>query len=172
MDYSKKYEQLLDGAHFVWPDTFSSPQQFIDTGDHNSLEYEKVAAKGADHEQRILDFFFTKVVEELQPEALKRYGSIQESSLRKLMLDNFNNPDDLQSGTDIMQLAKEAVIDGGLYSQDEQDDIYKLLELLPEIVLEFLIDGLRPWYLIPRSDAPQISRVLSDMFQEVQHANA
>jgi hypothetical protein len=167
MDMKKKLAELLDGTDF-WVDAdCDSAERLMKLGEHNMEEYDGM---GKERQQRTHDLICLVLAEVLQPQARDKYGDISDSSVRKVLVDEFTEPESKLGWEKWKQLAKQAMTNQG-FSHYQLGQIYQIFDLMPHIIIEFIVEGVSRFRLVPRADAAKIAIVLREMFAEVNYAN-
>ncbi len=162
MDTKKKFLEIIEGVDFRYGIAVDSPDQLIKLGEHRLAQYE---ALGEKRQQRAYDLVGIILAEALQPRALARYGDASFNSVRRVLAEEFAQLGDDTKGEKYIELAKQAIANLGL-TDFQAEQLNKLFDLMPTILVEFIADLASRFDLLPRENAATLALVLRDMFQE------
>lgn len=169
MDTKKKFLEVLDGVDFRYGAAVDSPEQLVKLGQHVRAQYE---ALGEERQQRAYDLMSMILADVLQPRALARYGDASFKSIHRLLVEEF-----ARLGADTIwgkyqRLAKQGIANLGL-NDFQAEQLNKLIDLMPDIVVEFIARLASRFGFLRRESAAILSLVLRDMFQEeANHAES
>ena len=170
MDMGKKLLEIMGNVNFRVDDDLNSPDQLLEMGAHNLAEYNKIEAMPEERQQRIENLVWLLLAEKIQVEALQKYGDSSDSSVRKFLENEFSKREIKLESEKCKQLAKEVIANEGL-KDFQRDAMYRLLDLMPHLIIEFILEGVGRFRLLPRTKAPQIISALIDMLKEAECAD-
>lgn len=170
MDMGERLMELMGNINFRFDDDLNSPNQLLEMGVHNLAEYNRIKAMPEERQQRIENLFGVIMAEIIQAEALQKHGDSSDASVRQFLENEFSKPEIRLELEKYNQLAKEAIANEGLKDY-QQDAVYQLLDLMPRLTIEFIVEGVGRFRLLPRTEAPQIISVLVDMLEEAERAD-
>ena len=162
MDLGKRLLELTEGADFHAVTTFNSVSELVTSAEDNLSQYEKLAAKGKDHLERIQNLVFLLLAKEIQPRAFEAHGDISDASVRKFLQKEFSNLDLREKWKG---LVKQAMATQGL-SNDQLTKPDNLSDLWPSLVIEFFVEGIGRFRHIPAAEIPRLASALAEMFME------
>jgi hypothetical protein len=162
MDIKNKLREILEGVDFRCSDPVESSDQLLKLGEHVLAQYE---ALGEERQQRAFDLFGIILAEILQPQALARYGDTSFNSVRQVLVEEFPQLESSPEWEKYIKLAKQAIANLGL-TGFQAEQLNRLFDLMPYIVVEFIADLASRFDLLPRENAAILSLVLRDMCQE------
>ncbi len=166
MDKCKKLLELMAGANFRIDVDYSSPERFLESGKRIEAEYAKIEDLGEEHQRRIWRLMCLALAEQLQPRALSKYGNTSDSSLRRVLADEFLQPEDVK-WVEAARLAKEA-LKGQEFTDQQLEMIGQLFDSLPDVMIEFIVEGVRQMCLVPLAEGPDIAGILCEMLKEAE----
>jgi hypothetical protein len=166
MDKGQKLLELMAGANFRVHVDCSSPDRLLESGKRIDAEYAKIEALGEEHQNRIWCLLCLVLAEQLQPQALSKYGNTSESSLRRVLADELLQPEDTK-WIEAARMAKEALRGQG-FTDQQLEMIGQLFDNLPNVIVDFIVEGIRHLCLIPLSEEPDIAGILCDMLREAE----
>ena len=141
MDKGKKLLELMAGANFRVHVDCSSPDQFLESGQRIEAEYAKIEALGEEHLNRIWCLTCLVLAEQLQPRALSKYGNTSDASLRRVLADEFLQPEDVK-WVEAACLAKEA-LRGQEFTDQQLEMIGQLFDSLPDVIIDFIVASIQ-----------------------------
>jgi hypothetical protein len=165
MDKGRKLLELMAGANFRFHVDCSSPGRFLESGQRINAEYAKIEALGEEHLNRIWCLTCLVLAEQLQPRALSKYGNTSDASLRRVLADEFLQPED-GKWVEAVRLAKEA-LRGQEFTDQQLEMIGHLFDRLPDVMIYFIMEGVRQMCLIPLAEGADIAVILCEMLKEV-----
>ena len=162
-----RLKTLMDSYNFRYDfeKIVDSPEQLLAIGEHNLREYEKLEAAGEEYYERIENLFANKLASRLQEEAIARYGNTEDNSIRQVLCDWFNRPEDRVFEDRLRQTAKLALLNFNL--TEEQSEVLKgMFDKLPQVIMEGVEQLMTPMRLLPRAEAQSIVMALVDVMKE------
>ena len=166
MDKGKKLLELMASANFRVHVDCSSPDRFLESGQRIEAEYAKIEALGEEHLNRIWCLTCLVLAEQLQPRALSKYGNTSDASLRRVLADEFLQPEDVK-WVEAARLAKEA-LKGQEFTDQQLEMIGQLFDSLPDVMIYFIVEGVRQMCLIPLAEGADIAVILCEMLKEAE----
>jgi hypothetical protein len=166
MDKGQKLLELMAGTNFRVHVDCSSPERFLESGKRIDAEYAKIEALGEDHQNRIWCLLRLVLAEQLQPQALSKYGNSSDSSLRRVLADELLQSEDTK-WIEAARMAKEALRGQGLTDQ-QLEMIGQLFDSFPGVIIDFIVEGIRQMCLVPLSEEPEIAGILCEMLKEAE----
>lgn len=167
MDKCKKLLELMAGANFRLDVDYSSPERFLESGKRIEAEYAKIEDLGEEHQNRIWRLMCLALAEQLQPRALSKYGNASDSSLRQVLADEFFKPDNgKRDWVEATRLAREA-LRAQEFTEQQLVMIDQLFHILPNFIIDVIVEGVRQMCLIPVAEGPDIAVILCEMLKEV-----
>lgn len=106
------------------------------------------------------------MAEQLQPRALSKYGNTSDASLRRVLADEFLQPEDAK-WVEAARLAKEA-LKGQEFTGQQLEMIGQLFDSLPDVMIDFIVEGVRQMCLVPLAEGPDIAGILYEMLKEAE----
>lgn len=164
MDKCKKLLELTASANFRIHVDCSSPDRFLESGQRIKAEYAKIEDLGEEHQSRIWRLICLVLAEQLQPRALSKYGNASDSSLRRVLADEFLQPEDI-IWVEAARLAKEA-LKTQEFTDQQLEMIGRLFDSLPDVMMDFIVEGVRQMCLLPLAEGPDIADILCEMLKE------
>ena len=169
MDTKKKFLEILDGVDFRYGAAVDSPEQLVKYGHHILAQYE---ALGEERQQRAYDLMCMILADVLQPRALARYHDASFDSIQQVLAEDISRLGADAKWEKHIELAKQAIANLGL-NDFQLEQLNKLFDLMPDIVVEFIAQLASRFDLLPRENAATLALVLRDMFQEeANHAES
>ena len=141
MDKGKKLLELMASANLRVDVDCSSPGRFLESGQRIKAEYATIEALGEEHLNRIWCLTCLVLAEQLQPRALSKYGNTSDASLRRVLADEFLQPEDIK-WVEATRLAKEA-LRGQEFTDQQLKMIGQLFDNLPDVIIDFIVEGVR-----------------------------
>lgn len=168
----KRLQALMGDVNFRsdYHRALESSEQLLEIGAHNLAEYEKIEAMPEERQRRIENLIWLILAEQIQVEALKKYGNSGDPSVRQFIENGFSKPEIELEWEKYKQLAKEGIGNEGL-NDIQLGAVYHLLDLLPRLIIELIVEGVGRFRLLPRAEAPRIIAALVDMSKETEHAD-
>lgn len=166
MDKGKKLLELMAGANFRVHVDCSSPDRFLASGQRIEAEYAKIEALGEEHLDRIWRLTCLILAEQLQPRALSKYGNTSDASLHRVLADEFLQPEDVK-WVEAACMATEALRGQG-FTDQQLEMISQLFDSLPDIIIYFIVEGVRQMCLIPLAEGDDIAGILCEMLKEAE----
>jgi hypothetical protein len=162
-----RLKTLMEDINFKWDDhALDSPDQFMTTCIHNSREYEKFEAMDPERQERIWNLFSNMLAVALQELAMDQYGNTDEESIRKVLNNSCGMTASSEYWDRSMLLAKKYFLELGL-TEKQYQPIQEYFDTLPRAFIEFLVDLIRDWRLLPATKAQSIALALTDLAKEV-----
>jgi len=163
-----RLQTLMDDVHFRsdFDKAPDSPEHLMVIGAHNIREYEKIETMGAEPFERIWSLISNILASVLQEEAIEKYGNTDGGSIRQVLHNWFEQPEDREYWERLRPAFKRGLL--GFNLTNEQGDavmngIYdKFLQLIIEMIEELIV----PMHLLPRAEAQPIAITLSDIMKE------
>ena len=169
MDTKKRFLEVLDGIDFRYGAAIDSPDQLVKLGEHVLAQYE---ALGEERQQRAYDLMCVILADVLQPRALARYHDASFNTIRRLLVEEFSRLGADSKWRKYIELAKQGIANLGL-NDFQVEQLNKLFDLMPDIVVEFIARLASRFDLLLRENAATLALVLRDMFQEeANHAES
>ena len=166
MDKRKKLLELMAGANFWLDVDCNSPERFLESGKRIEAEYAKTEDLGEEHLNRIWRLVCLVLAEQLQPRALSKYGNTSDASLRRVLADEFLQPEDVK-WVEAARLAKEA-LKSQEFTDQQLEMIGQLFDSLPDVIIDFIVEGVRQMCLVPLAEGPDIAGILCEMLKEAE----
>ena len=164
----KRLQALMGDVHF-WSDfdrALESPEQLIAIGEHNTGQWEKIEAMGEERYERIQNILSNMLASIIQKEAVDQYGNTDMSSIRQVLFDCFNRPEDQVFEDRLRQTAKLALLNFNLTEEQSEMVLKGMFDKLPQVIMEGIEQLVTPMRLLPRAEAQSIVMALVDVMKE------
>ncbi len=138
MESAEKLLKLMAGISFKDVDGKSSPEEFRAAVRHNREQLALLEARGDEFLERALFADSRFVAEILIPAALEKYGEATESSLRKLLQEDYAERHVAAETIKFKQMFLQEFGQGLTHEQSE--NVGALIEALPVMLNEVLVD--------------------------------
>jgi len=92
MDLKGKLLELTGGVKFRFDANVLSPAELKEMADYNLSQYDKLKAMGEERVLRIEELIWALLGDVLQPLAISRYGSADDSAVRAVLVGELSNP--------------------------------------------------------------------------------
>ena len=110
------------------------------------------------------------LAEKLHPIAMDRYGDTGEISVRRIFNETTSNPTTMSDLRKIKQLAL-STISADDFNESQVSLLSELLDLIPEMILDFIVQLAGRLEVIPMTELSGITRILTLMIQEEGYAD-
>jgi len=165
----EKLLALMGDVHFRsdYDEALDSPEELLEIMEHNSRESKKIEAIDDERKERICNLMSTMLATALQKEAIQKYGSADIDTVRKILEDPFQQPDNQAAWCKLWHTEEQRLLRSGLTEEQCQAVMTYIVDKLPEAIMECLDEVYRHSRFIPRTEAQSITTVLAEMMQEV-----
>jgi hypothetical protein len=162
MDINNKFHEIMGGVDFRHNDAVDSPEQLIKLGDHILAQYK---ALGEERQQRFQDLLSIFLADALQQRVLATHHDTGFDTMQRVMAEL-----SVRSGADAIwrkhiELAKQAIANLGL-NHLQVEELNKMLDGMPDMIIELLALHASRFDLLPRENAAAIASVLQDILRE------
>ena len=160
LDLAKKIIELAGGG-LSFKQQFSTPEELLAVGAHNNAEFERIAAIGVELPGRIRDLLCLLMAEAYQPIIMS--SQAPKPALKQFLLDKLLQP---KNGWEkIRQLMREGIATGD-FSAKQLESIYLLVDELPRIMVDDIVEAVIPLMLIPKTESAKLTGILVEMIRE------
>ena len=164
-DLVKKAMELA-GGEMRFKHQFNTPEELLAVGAHNNTELERIKAIGAEVPGRIWDLLCLLMAEAFQPVIMNSQDP--KAALRQFLLNKFSQP---KYGWErIRQLEREAIATGG-FTDKQLESIYPLIDALPKMMIDEVVEAVIPYCLIPKTDVDKLTGILVEMLKEAKNVD-
>jgi len=170
MDTEQRLLELFDGINFKIVNGDNSVEQFKKIARYNQEQYDLIEARGELYEERLLDMISLVLAEKLHPIAMDRCGDTGEISVRRIFNETTSNPTTMSDLRKIKQLAL-STISADDFNESQVSLLSELLDLIPEMILDFIVQLAGRLEVIPMTELSGITRILTLMMQEEGYAD-
>lgn len=170
MDTEQRLLELFDGINFKIVNGDNSVEQFKKIARYNQEQYDLIEARGELYEERLLDMISLVLAEKLHPIAMDRYGDTGEISVRRIFDETTSNPTTMSDLRKVKQLAL-STISADDFNESQVSLLSELLDLIPEMILDFIVQLAGRLEVIPMTELSGITRILTLMMQEEGYAD-
>ena len=170
MDLGKKLLELTDGIAFQNDEGVDTPGKFKSMADYNYSQCLKIRAMDEERVIRIQEVMCAILGDALQKSTISEYGSTDEDAMRAVLARRFAEPEIQQYLHKMLPIWKQAMEDEGIPPSVIRK-LSQLIDCLPQMLTELILEAVRRWRLLPRSQAPEITRVLAEMLKEGDHGH-
>jgi len=160
IDLAKKIMELA-GGEFRFKQQFSTPEELLAVGAHNNAEFERIAAIGVELPGRIRDLLCLLMVEAYQPIIMSSQDP--KAALRQFLLDKYSQPE--YGWEKIRRLMREGIATGD-FTAKQLESIYLLVDELPRIMVDDIVEAVIPLMLIPKTESDKLTGILVEMIRE------
>lgn len=160
VNFRSDYDQAVD-----------SPERLLAVGEHNLREFEKIKAMGEKRQERIHHIISNILATVLQKEAIETYGDTDGSSIRQVLDDWHNQPENLAYWERLMKTAKQGLLGFNLTEDQCQTIMKYIFDRLPEVIIETMEELTSPLRFLPRAEAPSIASAIADIMKEANYAH-
>lgn len=169
MDHREKLLQLLETTSLR---KYSEPgtwEEAMEMGRYYSDMFDRVAARGELHAERVRGEMARLLAEAIQPMGRERYGVADAAAIRQLLVETWNS-DVRDSWGRQMSLMKTAASQTAL-SQGQQAAFMELMESFPDTFLDLVSSEVARLKLVPLENVGEVSLAVADMMKEDAHAD-
>src|SRR5271157_4097256 len=159
-DLAKKIMELAGGG-LRFKQQFSTPEELLAVGAHNNAEFERIAAIGVELPGRIRDLLCLLIAEAYQPIIMSSQNP--KIALRQFLLDKYSQPE--YGWGKIRQLMREGIATGD-FTAEQLESIYLLVDKLPQMMADDIVEAVIPLILIPKTESDKLTGILVEMIRE------
>ena len=159
------YPDLLNGVNFQLVDSNMSVGKFRDVAWHNYCEYNRIESMGPQYQQRLRDLIMMILARNLQVEVIDKCGDTANESSRQVISDSLDIVEVKAEWESIKLLILEALRFEGL-NNDQMIVINQLVDKIPDILIDLMVELTGRLKPIPMADTPHISSLLAKMITE------
>ena len=159
-DLAKKIMELAGGG-LRFKQQFSTPEELLAVGAHNNAEFERIAAIGVELPGRIRDLLCLLMAEAYQPIIMSSQNP--KTALRQFLLDKYSQPE--YGWEKIRQLMREGIATGD-FTAEQLESIYLLVDKLPQMMADDIVEAVIPLMLIPKTESDKLTGILVEMIRE------
>ena len=160
LDLVKKVMELA-GGELRFKHKFNTPEELLAVGAHNNAELERIAAIGVEVPSRIRDLLCLLMAEAYQPIIMSSQDP--KTALRQFLLDKYSQPE--YGWEKIRQLMREGIATGD-FTAKQLESIYLLVDDLPRIMVDDIVEAVIPLILIPKTESDKLTGILVEMIRE------
>ncbi|MFC2059157.1 hypothetical protein ACFLTS_05940 [Chloroflexota bacterium] len=159
-----RLETLIGNASFRsdFDIALSSPAHLMAIGEHNINEYERMKATDHERQERFDSLASNILASVLQKEAIEHCGNTDDKSIRHILYNWHNEPGNIAYWEKFTQCAKTS-LNGLDFDEEQLERALELLDALPYLVIEVMIELIKPTRLINRARASSIVMAFADI---------